>query len=121
VAGDYHSGPLSLIIPFGIWGVIGFLWLLGAGIKVLYQNHHYGDPALKQINAFFLASFITQSIIYITVFGAFNSQLSAFTGILGMSVALNGGVCKAPVRKALQAAARELHSRKMLAAVPAGY
>ena len=24
-AGDYHSGPLSLIIPLGIWGVIGFV------------------------------------------------------------------------------------------------
>ena len=31
LAGDYHSGPLSVIIPFGLWGVIGFLWLIGAG------------------------------------------------------------------------------------------
>ena len=29
LAGDYHNGPLSVIIPFGIGGVIGFLWLLG--------------------------------------------------------------------------------------------
>ena len=26
LAGDYHNGPLSIIIPFGIFGVIGFVW-----------------------------------------------------------------------------------------------
>jgi hypothetical protein len=36
--------------------------------------------------------FVTQAIVFFTVFGAFNSQLYLFTGILGMSVALNGGV-----------------------------
>ena len=61
VAGDYHSGPLSTIIPLGLWGAIGLLWLLGAGIKVLYQNFRYGDPALHNINTFLLAFFITQS------------------------------------------------------------
>ncbi len=27
VAGDYHSGPLSVIISFGIFGVVSFLWV----------------------------------------------------------------------------------------------
>ena len=94
VAGDYHSGPLSTIIPLGLWGVVGFFWLLGAGTKALYRNYRYGDPALLHINSFFLAMFITQAIVFFTVFGAFNSQLYMFTGILGMSVALNGGVSK---------------------------
>ena len=71
VAGDYHSGPLSTIIPLGLWGAIAFLWLLGAGVKVLYRNYRYGDPALQNINAFFLAFFIAQSILYFGVFGAF--------------------------------------------------
>src|SRR5262249_29909547 len=30
LAGDYHNGPLSVIIPFGIWGAGGFVWFLVA-------------------------------------------------------------------------------------------
>jgi O-antigen ligase len=94
VAGDYHSGPLSTIIPLGLLGTIAFLWLLGAGVKVLYQNYRYGDPVLRNINTFFLAFFIMEIIIYFGVFGALNSQLFVFTGMLGMSVSINGGVRK---------------------------
>jgi hypothetical protein len=98
VAGDYHSGPLSTIIPLGLWGAIGFLWLLAAGAKALYRNYRYGAPALRQINTFFLAFFIAQGIFFFGIFGAFNTQLYMFTGLLGMSVSLNGGVRKpAPV------------------------
>jgi len=28
IAGDFHSGPLSLLIPLGIFGAIGFIWFL---------------------------------------------------------------------------------------------
>ena len=31
LAGDYHNGPLSVVIPFGIWGVIAFLWFASPG------------------------------------------------------------------------------------------
>jgi hypothetical protein len=91
VAGDYHNGPLSVIVPMGIWGAFGFLWLLGAGVSVLYRNFRYGDPALHNINAFLLAFFLMQSIDFLTIFGAFNGQLYLFTGLLGLSVSLNGG------------------------------
>ena len=94
VAGDYHNGPLSTIIPLGLWGLLGFLWLLGAGFKVLYRNFRYGDPALRGVNAFFLSYFIMQGIFFFTIFGAFDTQLFLFTGILGLSVSLNGGVRK---------------------------
>ena len=104
VAGDYHSGPLSLIIPLGLWGVVGFLWFLGAGIKVLYRNYLYGDPALHDINTFLLSYFIVQCIVFFTIFGAFNYQLYLFTGLLGLSVSLNGGVRK-PSRVVASAAA----------------
>ncbi len=107
VSGDYHNGPLSTIIPLGLGGTIAFLWLLGAGVKVLYRNYRYGEPALRNINAFFLAFFIMQVIFYLGVFGAFNSQLCVFTGLLGLSVSINGGVRKprqAPARPAQQEA-----------------
>jgi hypothetical protein len=94
VTGDYHSGPLSLLIPMGLWGFAGFLWLLGAGINVLYRNYRYGDPELHNINAFLLANFLMCSISFFLIFGAFNDQLYMFTGLLGMSVTLNGGVAE---------------------------
>jgi hypothetical protein len=107
VSGDYHSGPLSTIIPLGLGGMIGLLWLLGAGIKVLYRNYRYGDPALHYVNVFFLAIFIAQTIFFLTVYGAFSGQLFGFTGLLGMSVSLNGGVRKSrpvvPARAAMPA------------------
>ena len=94
VAGDYHSGPLSTIIPLGLWGVVGFFWLLGAGIKVLYRNYRHGDPALHGVNTFLLALFLMHGVLFFTVFGAFDTQLYLFTGVLGLSVSINGGVRK---------------------------
>src|SRR5208337_1992794 len=52
VVGGYHSGPLSVILVFGIWGVIGLVWFWAAGIGVLYNNYRYGDPALRTVNTF---------------------------------------------------------------------
>jgi hypothetical protein len=96
VAGDYHDGLLSILIPFGVFGLIGFVWLLGAGVKVLYCNFRYGDPRLKGINRVFLSYFLAEAILFFPVFGAFNSQLMLFVGVLGLSVSLNGGVCRKP-------------------------
>ncbi len=99
MAGDYHNGPLSVIIPFGIGGVIGFLWLIGAGMKVLYNNFKYSDPALQNVNTYFFAAFVAKFIFFMAVFGAFNGDMTGFFGLLGMSVAINGGMRK-PVRSA---------------------
>src|SRR5207244_1581023 len=68
VAGDYHNGPLSLIIPFGIWGVLAFLFFLGACFHVLFRNYRYGDPAAKHINTFLLAFFLTRAVFFFFVF-----------------------------------------------------
>ena len=51
LAGDYHNGPLSIVIPFGIWGVATFLWFLTAGLRVLYRNYKYGDESLRIVNS----------------------------------------------------------------------
>jgi len=47
LSGDYHNGPLSVILPFGIWGVIAFLWFLTAGGWALHRNFRCGDPRLE--------------------------------------------------------------------------
>ena len=52
LAGDYHSGTLSVIIPFGAAGAFGFLWLLWAGINLLYNNYRHGDEALAGAGGF---------------------------------------------------------------------
>jgi hypothetical protein len=99
LAGDYHNGPLSVIIPFGLGGVIGFLWLIGAGVKVLYNNFKYGDPAFQNINTYLLAAYISKIVFFMFVFGAFNGDMTGFLGMLGMSVAINGGM-RQPVKAA---------------------
>src|SRR5262249_19203035 len=60
VAGDYHNGPLSLLIPFGIFGLVGFMWLIVASLRLLYFHYRYGDPALHRINTFLLAAFVAK-------------------------------------------------------------
>jgi hypothetical protein len=104
-AGDYHSGPLSVLIPFGLLGMIAFVWLLWAGVKVLYCNSRYGDAKLRLANMTLFSFFLSQSLLFFFVFGAFNSQLVLFLGILGFSVSLNNGVCRKEVPKAVPVAA----------------
>jgi hypothetical protein len=95
VSGSYHSGPLSVIIPFGIFGTVGFLWLIGAGIWVLYRNYRYGDPEMQLFNTFLLSYFLMRLVIFCLVYGALSSDIYKFLGILGLSVALNRGVRQA--------------------------
>ncbi len=94
ISSDFHNGPLSLIIPLGIFGVIGFLWFLAASIRCLLYNFRYGEPHLKQINIFLLASFVSKTIFFFAIFGAFYSELCVFTGIIGLSICVNGGMRK---------------------------
>jgi hypothetical protein len=92
VAGDYHSGPLSLIIPFGIWGVVAFIWFCYAAMGVLWRNFKYGDPEIQNINTFLLVYFLAQLVYYLFVFGAFYMDLAKFAGVVALSVAMNHGV-----------------------------
>ena len=94
IVGDYHNGPLSVILPFGIWGVIAFVWFLVAGMRAMYLNHMYGAPELRIVNTFLFASFITKTFMFLLIFGALNSDMQQFVGLLGFSISLNGGVCR---------------------------
>jgi O-Antigen ligase len=94
VSGDYHSGPLSVIIPFGIWGVIALFWFLWAAFRLLYRNFRYGDPALRIINTFLLASFAVKIFIFFVIFGGFYGDIQSFVGHIAMSICLNGGMAR---------------------------
>ena len=97
LAGDYHNGPLSVLITFGIPGSIALLWLLIAGYKVLRANYLHGDPALLRINTFLLAYFLAKIIFFFGVFGSLYSDLPGFLGLLALSVSINGGMAQAAV------------------------
>jgi O-antigen ligase len=100
-AGNYHNGLLSLLVPLGLPGLLGFIWLLVAGAKLLYANYRFGDARLKQVNTVLLTSYLVQCLFFFLVYGAFDSQLSAFLGILGFSVSLNHGVRRKESPKAV--------------------
>jgi hypothetical protein len=95
LAGDYHNGPLSVIIPFGIPGSIAFLWLLWASLKVLRQNYLFGDPVFRRINTFLLAHFLAKTVFFFAIFGGLYGDLPTFIGLLALSVSINGGVRRA--------------------------
>ncbi|HUC83804.1 MAG TPA: O-antigen ligase family protein [Candidatus Acidoferrales bacterium] len=92
LASDFHSGPLSLVLPFGIWGVLAWLWFWVAGFFVVWRNYRYGDPELRHINVFIYASFITKCLLFLFVAGSVVTDVAAFTGLVGLSVAINHGV-----------------------------
>ena len=108
VAGDYHSGPLSLIIPLGIGGVLAFGWFLVASVLHLYRQHRSGPPALQRINTFLLSYFLARIILFLFFFGGFHSDLFIFTGIIGLSVSLNGATQEKAVEPSTQALEGEI-------------
>lgn len=89
VAGDYHNGPLSLLIPFGIYGLVAFVWLVIAGWHFLYVTYRDSSPELRRINALLLACFLARALFFLAIYGAAAHDLFYLTGILGLSVALN--------------------------------
>ncbi|HXG48985.1 MAG TPA: O-antigen ligase family protein [Methylomirabilota bacterium] len=96
LAGDYHNGPLSIYVPFGTFGLLAFIVFVIAGWRVLLKNYRYGPPALKGINTFLLAYFVSRVIFFFVVFGAISNDLIIFVGMVGLSISLNHGVRSAP-------------------------
>jgi hypothetical protein len=87
-----------LLIPLGAFGTIAFIWFLIAGYRLLLNNFRHGDPQLRQINTFLLAYFLTKVAFFFLVFGSFQSDLMVFTGLVGLSASINGGMSQ-PIKK----------------------
>ena len=94
ISGAYHSGPLTLIIPFGIFGALAFVWFCVSGFRILYLNYRFGDPEIKKVNVFLISYFSAYLLFFLSVYGQFDQDLYVFTGLVGFSIALNGGVAK---------------------------
>jgi hypothetical protein len=93
ISSDYHNGPLSTLMPFGIWGAIGILWLMGATLYVLFRNYKYGDLELKTVNTYLLVTGITSIIGFFFIFGAYSDAIGGYTKLVGFSIALNWAIC----------------------------
>jgi hypothetical protein len=95
LAGDYHNGMLAVILPFGIWGVLVMFWFLAAALQVMYRNFKYGDPALRDVNGLLLALFFIEAASFSSCVGgqSLAGEMSMFISYLGLSIALNNGVC----------------------------
>ena len=113
MSGDYHNGPLSVLIPFGVWGMIGWLWFLAAGARTLYLNHRHGPARLQTVNSFLLALFLARIILFFAVFGGFETDLSVFAGLVALGICLNGGVAR-PVKAPAPVARSGIPRRKAL-------
>jgi O-antigen ligase len=90
MVGNYHNGPLSILLPFGIYGMIAFVWFLVASLRLLHRNWKFGNPALHTVNAMLFAAFASRAFSFFLIFGALESDMVFFTGLLGLGVALNG-------------------------------
>jgi len=97
VGGNYHNGILTILIPFGIWGMIGFVWFCCAALRVLYRNFKFGDPSLARINTFLYAYFLMRIVFFVVFYGQFDLDFMLFTGTVGLSLSINGGVCEAAI------------------------
>jgi len=89
LAGEYHNGPLSVLIPFGIAGVLAFVWFLVAGLLRLRWFLRYGDPALLNINRALCAMFVAKILFFTFCFGAFYSELVEFVVFVALAECLN--------------------------------
>jgi hypothetical protein len=86
----YHNGPLSIIMPLGIWGLAGFIWFIWASLRYLVRNYKTGDPELKPVNTLMLSFFLAQLTLFTFVYGDLPTNLFIFTGLIGLSVSING-------------------------------
>jgi hypothetical protein len=111
VSGDYHSGPLTTLMPFGIWGGIGMLWLMGATIYVTYRNYKYGDPELHTYNIYMFVSAVGATFFFLFIVGAFSSDMGNFAKLAGLNIAFNGGLAKRPAKAAYNPPIKPLTAR----------
>jgi hypothetical protein len=92
LSGDYHNGPLSVIIPFGLWGAIAWAWFMIAAFRVLYLNYRYGDEKLRTYNTFLFSYYTVMAVMFVFIGGSMSTDIARLVGVLGLGVCINGGV-----------------------------
>jgi O-Antigen ligase len=92
ISQNYHSGPLSVLMPFGAWGALALVWFWIASLRALYRNYRFGDPAFQTINTFLFAYFVVKIFFFLVIFGALEIDLAGFAVLIGLSISINGGI-----------------------------
>ncbi|MGO8837776.1 MAG: O-antigen ligase family protein [Limisphaerales bacterium] len=96
LSADYHNGILSVVLPFGLWGLICYVWFMVAGLWVLYCNWKHGDPALQTLNLILFALCLQDFLGFASCVSGLPLNISSpiWAGYVGLSVAMNNGVCR---------------------------
>jgi hypothetical protein len=89
LTGEFHNGPLSVIVPFGLWGVLALGWFFAATGRMLYRNWVLGHPELTNINRFLLVYFLARLVLFLFVVGSLCDELYQFSCLAGLAVSLN--------------------------------
>jgi O-antigen ligase len=103
IAGDYHNGPLSIIVSLGIIGSIGVILFLATSVRVLWRNMRYGDADIQNINTFLFSLFIGRLLFFLGLYGAFENEIWFFAATVGISLSINGGLKSARPKPRLPA------------------
>jgi O-antigen ligase len=91
---EYHNGPLSVLVPFGIWGGVAFVWFLVATGLRLRWHYRNCPPESLSVNRLLFAMFIVQTLFFIFLFGSLYSGLIRFVFIIGLAECLNAPEAK---------------------------
>ncbi len=87
---DYHNGPLSLLLVFGIPGlIVGSGFLIVSSIEVVRRIPTLGDdPFIRRFYIAFLARYLFSAVTFFTIFGdARESFVRAFIMLAFMNMA----------------------------------
>ena len=106
VSGDYHNGPLSVLVPLGLAGAFCYVMLLWHGWRFLFRAMKRADPALLTINRAIYAIFVARVIFFVTVHGSGPYDLMQFLGLVGISAAINGVESKSGAARSPELAAQ---------------
>ena len=99
---DYHSGFLSIIVPFGVVGTVAVFLFLIAASRVMYRNMRYSDPDIQNINTFLFSFFLGRLLYFFAFFGGIEMDLWFFASVTAISLAVNGGLKGPPPMAGVQ-------------------
>jgi hypothetical protein len=108
VTGEFHNGPLSILIPFGLWGAAALAWFLIAVGRMLYRNCVQGDPTLRTVNRMLFGYFLTKVIFFVLLVGTFYLDLAGFCILAGLAVSLNRETSEGTIKQEIASAEAEL-------------
>lgn len=116
-AADYHSGFLSMMVPFGVVGTTAMMLFFIAGGRVMYRNMRYGDADIKNINTFLFSFYVGRLLYFFAFFGGIETDFWFFVSLVGISLSMNGGMKGRAVKPQAQFELRRGRSREETAAL----